>query len=604
MARLPAALDRVPPQSLEAEQSTLGSMMISRTAIEKAVEILTPDDFYRDAHRNIFEAISDLVRRDEPVDLLTVQEELRRRGQLEQVGGQPYLSALIDSVPTAAHCEFYARIVQEKAILRRLIEASGQIIAWAHEEEDEVDAIVDQAERLIFSVAQRQLTAYFRHLKPLLFDALERLDAVRQTHDRITGIPTGLTELDDITSGLQPSDFVVVAGRPSMGKTALCLNIAVNAARARRLPVAIFSLEMSKEQLVQRMICSEARVDGIRLRTGYLREGPDSDYVRVTRAVGMLGELPIFIDDSSDLTAIEMRAKCRRLRAEQGGLGLVVIDYLQLVRGHGRAENRNQEISMIARSLKGLARELQVPVVALSQLSRAVERRDDKRPMLSDLRECVVGETQLVDAKTGALVPIRAVKPGHLVLGLGDRRKLGAFAVRDVWSTGVKPVFRLTSWAGHVVTATANHPFLTAAGWRRLGELCPGDRIATATPRRALEGGDLLWDGVRRIEPAGEAQVYDIRVPGCGNFLGNGVVLHNSGSIEAEADLVMMLYRSRYYQREGEGIEGEEAAPQPVPGEEQVEESELIVAKHRNGPTRTIKLAFLRRYARFENLAD
>jgi replicative DNA helicase len=467
MAKLPSALDRVPPQSLEAEQSTLGSMLISHAAVEKAMDLLRPEDFYRDAHRNVFEAICDLAQRDEKADLLTVQEELRRRGQLELAGGQPYLSALIDSVPTAAHCEFYARIVQEKAILRRLIEASGQIIAWAHEEEDEVDTIVDNAERLIFGVAQRHLSQYFLPLRQLVFDAMEKYEAIKHTHDRITGVPTGLTELDDMTAGLQPSDFIIVAGRPSMGKTALALSIAVNAAKLRQVPVAIFSLEMSKEQLVQRMLCSEARIESIRLRTGYLREyvdGGESDLQRFVRAYGQLGELPIFVDDATDISAMEMRAKCRRLRAEHGNLGLVVIDYLQLIRGHGKAENRNQEISVIARSLKGLARELEVPVIALSQLSRAVERREDKRPMLSDLRE--------------------------------------------------------------------------------------------------------------------------------------------SGSIEAEADLVMMLYRSSYYDRQDSSGEGDASPPARSPGQEQVEQSELIVAKHRNGPTGLVKLAFLRQYARFENLAD
>jgi replicative DNA helicase len=535
--------------------------------------------------------------------MLTVTEELRRRGQFDLVGGQPYLSTLIDSVPTPAHCKFYARIVQEKSILRRLIDAAGQVMAWAYEEEEEVDDIVDKSERRIFEVAQRHLSQYFVPLRPLLFDALERLDVVQQSHERLTGMPTGFTELDEMTSGLQPSDFIVVAGRPSMGKTALCLNIAVNAAQARRLPIALFSLEMSKEQLVQRMICSEARVNGIRLRTGYLREGRDgreSDMVRITRAIGTLGELPIYIDDVSDITAMEMRAKCRRLRAEHNGLGLVVIDYLQLIRGHGRSENRNQEISLIARSLKGLARELNVPVIALSQLSRAVEKRDDKRPMLSDLRECVVGDTRLINATTGALVPIRNVKPGDVVLGLGDRQKIGAFAVRDVWSTGVKPVFKLTTRTGRVVTATANHPFLTATGWRRLEELRHDEALVAA----AEACRQTRLDTIRKIEPAGEAKVYDIRVPGSGNLLANGVVVHNSGSIEAEADMVMMLYRSRYYNRGEDGTAEEGTPQQPAPGEEQVEESELIIAKHRNGPTGLVKLAFLRQYARFENLAD
>jgi replicative DNA helicase len=875
MARMSGPLDRIPPQSLEAEQATLGSMMIARSAVEQAMELLQPEDFYRDHHRYIFEAISDLVRRDEPADLLTVAEELERQGRLEAIGGKAYLGAVIESVPTAAHCEFYAKRVSEKAVLRRLIDASGQIIAWAHDEEDEVDEIVDRAERLIFGVAQRHLSQYFVHIQPLLFEAMERLEQAQANHERITGVPTGFDVLDDMTAGLQPSDFVIVAGRPSMGKcvractlldhpitgerltieewvlrrvsvvlglsdrgevrptqvadwvdsgvqpcyrvttrtgrsvevtghhpfltvngwkplhdvtvgtkigvprvvpafgrdetwpsdlvrllayyiaegglsrrspeftntdpaivqdfamiigrqfprchvrrsghhyyaaqpgphpgqmsnpvtvwlrelglmgkradakrfpncvwqwsrsylaeflralfscdgtiytiggypriefsvaseglaedvhhalvrfgivaklwqkkercwrveitepesvarfqedigwlgekaarcrrvlprrrsnigqaprevwplvraaaerqaipltevarrsgesvpprgynphgrrglpqnrlaayaevlddpvlrniagqdiywdeivaieavgehqvydltvpdganfiaqdvcvhnTSLALAMGVNAAVRRNVPVALFSLEMSKEQLVQRMICSEAKVNAVRLRTGYLQDsgdGREGDWRKLTRAIGKLGGLPIYIDDGTDLTTREMRAKCRRLRAESG-LGLVVVDYLQLIRGAGRTENRTQEISEIARDLKSLAREMKVPVVALSQLSRAVERREDKRPMLSDLRE--------------------------------------------------------------------------------------------------------------------------------------------SGSIEAEADIVMMLYRSSYY-RIGQQGEGEESAPVRV-GAEDMEKSELIIAKHRNGPVGTVELGFLRQYARFENLAD
>ena len=453
--------DRLPPQSIDAEQSTLGAALISRSAVERVLEVLERDDFYLEAHRKIYDVIAHLSERDQPVDLLSVPEELRRRGQLEQVGGISYISTLENSVPTAAHVEFYARIVSEKSTLRKLIHASGEIIASSYEQADEVDHIVDNAERLIFAVAQRRVNQGFAHIRPVVLDALERLETVRANDSRITGIPTGLTPLDGMTSGLQRGDLVIVAGRPSMGKTALCLTFAVNAAMQAEEPVAIFSLEMSKEQLAQRMICSEAKVDGMRLRTGFLRShgenDDESDWTRLGRAIGRLGDLPIYIDDSSDISVLDMRAKCRRLKSEHG-LGMVVIDYLQLIRGHGKQENRNQEISIIARSLKSMARELDVPVVALSQLSRGVERREDKRPMLSDLRE--------------------------------------------------------------------------------------------------------------------------------------------SGSIEAEADIVMMLYRSRYYNRDEDG------AAEPPPGQEWMEESELIVAKHRNGPVGTVRLGFLRRYARFEDLAE
>jgi replicative DNA helicase len=382
--------DRLPPQSLDAEQAVLGAALISRTAVERVLEMLERDDFYLEAHRRIFDVLIYLSERDLPADVLTVPEELRRREQLDQVGGMAYVYTLAESVPTAAHVEYYARTVTEKSTLRKLIQAAGEITAVAHEQEEDVDQIVDRAERLVFTVAQRRMRQGFIPIRPVLFDAMERLDQVRTSDSRLTGIPTGFAELDQMTSGFQAGDLIIVAARPSMGKTALCLGIGVQAAALSGQPIALFSLEMSKEQLAHRMICSEARVDSMRLKTGYLRTSGDdeeSDYVRLGRAVGRLGELPVFIDDSSDISVLEMRAKCRRLKSEHGGLGLVVVDYLQLVRGHGRQENRNQEISVIARTLKGMARELNVPVLALSQLSRLVERRDDKRPMLSDLRE-------------------------------------------------------------------------------------------------------------------------------------------------------------------------------------------------------------------------
>lgn len=376
-------LDRIPPQNLEAEQSTLGSMMIDRAALDKGLDILRPQDFYREAHQIIFEVLASLAERGEPVDIVTVQEELRSRNKLEAVGGTEYLMALIDSVPTAANVEYYARIVEEKAILRRLIDACTQVIAECHGPIDDVDSVVDHAERLVFQVSQRRMGQYFSPLGVLAHKAFEQIEEQCQHKLTVTGLPTGFKDLDAITSGLQPSDLIIVAARPSMGKTAFCLDIARHVAVREKQPVAIFSLEMSKEQLALRLICSECRVDAHRVRTGYLS---DKDWSKVAEGVGRLYEAPIFIDDSTDITALQMRGKCRRLKAERG-LSLVVVDYLQLMQAHKRADNRNQEISEIARSLKGLARELGVPVIALSQLSRAVEQRVDKRPMLADLRE-------------------------------------------------------------------------------------------------------------------------------------------------------------------------------------------------------------------------
>jgi replicative DNA helicase len=367
------AFDRVPPQSLENEQGVLGSMMIARSAIEKAREILRPDDFYRDAHRIIFDAICNLNDRSEPADLLTLAEELRRLGHVEQVGGAEYLTTLIDAVPTAANVEYYSRIVQEKAILRNLIEAGMKLVNMGYEPgEDAIATLVDRAEQEVFAIGRFRRQRYFTALKEVLLDAMEMLERRQAAGERVTGVPTGFAMLDQMTSGLQPGDFVVVAGRPSMGKTALCLNFAVNAARRAKLPVGIFTLEMSKEQLVQRLLCAEALVDSTRFRNGYLRQsshGGEGEYTKLVRAMGRLGELSIFIDDSTDLSILEMRSKSRRLQSE-AGLGLVIVDYLQLARGSGFSENRNQEISLIARGLKSLARELNCPVVALSQLPR------------------------------------------------------------------------------------------------------------------------------------------------------------------------------------------------------------------------------------------
>lgn len=378
-----ASRDLIPPQNLEAEQSVLGAMIIDRSAVERALEILKPDDFYREAHQRVFEAMWDLAERSEPVDLVTLSDALRVRQQLDQVGGVSYLATLADIVPTTANVEYYAKIVEEKAILRRLIEASSRITGWAYDQPDEVTNIVDRAEQEIFKVGQRRMGSFFYPIKSLVADGWDAIEAAYEDQSDVTGVDTGFDKLNFMTSGLQPSDFIIVAARPSMGKTAFSLGMAVNAAKAQNQAVAVFSLEMSKEQLTMRMITSEARVNAHRLRTGYLRDG---DWSKIADAVARLSDLKVFIDDSSDITPMQMRAKCRRLAAEHK-LGLIVIDYLQLIHGGGRDENRNQEITTIARSLKAMAKELNVPVIALSQLSRAVERREDKRPMLSDLRE-------------------------------------------------------------------------------------------------------------------------------------------------------------------------------------------------------------------------
>jgi replicative DNA helicase len=380
------ALHKLPPQNIEAEQCVLGAILLENDSLLKALEVLKPAHFYRDAHRKIFEAILDLFERSEPIDLLTVSEALRKRSQLEEVGGATYLATLLETIPTAANIRYHARMVRENAILRSLINVSTEVIAECYEHTEDVEELLDRAERMIFEISEQRVNAAFANLKELLKDSIRYTEQLYERHELITGLPTGFRDFDQLTAGLQPSDLIIIAARPSMGKTAFALNIARNAGvrlREPRQAVAIFSLEMSKEQLAMRMLCAEARIDSSRLRRGYLDK---QEWGRLVNAANELSDMPVFIDDSPGLSALDIRAKARRLQAEHG-LGLIIIDYLQLLRGRGRIENRQQEISEISRSLKALAKELRVPVVALSQLSRAVEQRGDRIPQLADLRE-------------------------------------------------------------------------------------------------------------------------------------------------------------------------------------------------------------------------
>ncbi|HOQ24424.1 MAG TPA: replicative DNA helicase [Bacillota bacterium] len=375
--------DRIPPQNLEAERSTLGSMLLDKEAIFRAMEILRPEDFYKEAHRIIFQAVVSLANRNEAVDLVTVTEELRQKNQLEDVGGVPYLTSLVNAVPTAANVEFYARIVEEKALLRGLIQTATEIVNQGYEGAEEVEKIIDQAEQAIFNVAQRRTTRGYTLLKDTLNEAFEKIEKIFESKGGVTGIPTGYSDFDRYTAGLQPSDLIILAARPSMGKTTFALNIAQYAAVEMRIPTVIFSLEMSKEQLAMKLLCAEAGVDNQRIRTGALT---DADWPRLSRALGRLSEARMYIDDTPGVSVMEVRAKARRIKAEEG-LGLVIIDYLQLMQGRAKAESRQQEVSEISRGLKALARELSVPIIALSQLSRAVEQRTVKIPTLADLRE-------------------------------------------------------------------------------------------------------------------------------------------------------------------------------------------------------------------------
>ena len=377
-------VEKVPPNSLEAERCVLGVMLLEKEAIPKVIQVLDRSEvFYSDIHRIIYEGILKLFDSSKPVDLITLREEFRKQGKLEKIGGSSYLVDLINSVITTANVEYYANVIKEKYILRELLKASYEISNLSYEDSLDLEVILDKAQSLIFNVAQHITRSSFSHIKEVLTKTFEHIEAVYQRKEQVTGIPTGFIDLDRLTSGLQNSDLVVVAGRPSMGKTAFALNIVQYAAIQVGVPCLIFSLESAKEQLVERMLCSEAKVNSQKLRTGFLSE---EDWSRLTDAAALLAEAPIYIDDTPNISVMEVRAKARRLKAEKD-LKLVVVDYLQLMAGDRRAENRQQQISEISRSLKALAKELNVPVIAISQLSRAVEQREDKRPRLSDLRE-------------------------------------------------------------------------------------------------------------------------------------------------------------------------------------------------------------------------
>jgi replicative DNA helicase len=378
-----AVAERTLPHNLEAERSVLGAILLHNDAFNLAAEVIDAGDFFREAHRRIFNKMVALTERGDAIDLVTLKEELGRSGDLEEVGGPAYITALVDGVPRSTNVEHYARIIKEKATLRSLIFSANKILATAYEAEEDADAILDQAEHAIFAIADRKIRDGFVSLRELAQGSLDTIERLHARKELITGVPTGFTDLDEMTSGLQPSDLVIIAARPSMGKTSLVLNIAQHVGTKTDMTVGIFSLEMSKEQLFLRMLTGEARIDAHRLRGGFLGE---RDWGKLSRAIGALSESKIFIDDAPAIGVLEMRAKCRRLASEHK-LNLVVIDYIQLMQGRGRFENRTLELASISRALKGLAKELRVPVVVLSQLSRAPESRSDHRPQLSDLRE-------------------------------------------------------------------------------------------------------------------------------------------------------------------------------------------------------------------------
>ncbi len=614
---------RVPPHNIQAEESLLGAMLLSRDAIVAAVEVqISADDFYKPAHGHIYDAITSLYAQGDPADPVTVAESLSRAGVLEGIGGPALLITLQAGTPSIGNAGRYARIIEEHSLLRRLIRVAGDIAEMGYSLPDDVAAAVDEAEAMVFDVAQRRVTDSMATIRDLLSAQLDHLEALFERNQEITGVPTGFIDLDRQLAGLQPSNLVIIGGRPGTGKTSFALGIAAHAALEARTPVLVFSLEMSHRELTQRLLCSEARVDATRMRNGKLLE---SDWPKISHAVGRLGEAPIFIDDNPHLTIMEIRAKARRLKSREG-LGMIVIDYMQLMSGRSNAENRQVEVSEMSRGLKILARELNVPVIALSQLSRNLESRADKRPVLADLREsgCMPASTRLLRADNGEDISL-----GELVLSqeqpvvwsVDEHQRLVPAQLVKAFPSGIKPVFKLRLSSGRSVDATANHRFLTINGWTRLDELQPGSFVAV--PRRlpelvgsshhqAMPSGpwqssrhgliapaekvtgvepagmtvsDLHWDEIITVTPLGIQPTFDATVAGTHNFIANGVVAHNS--LEQDADVVIFLYRDEVYNRDT-----------PDRGT-----AEVIVAKHRNGPIGVTHLAFLDHYTRFANMA-
>jgi replicative DNA helicase len=468
---------KLPPHSIEAEQSVLGGLMLDSAAWDQIADRVVAEDFYRNDHRLIFEAAAVLIERSQPCDAVTLSGHLESLGLLEQVGGLSYLGGLARDTPTTANIRAYADIVRERSVLRQLITAGNQIVGSALDPEGrEAREIVDEAERAVFEIAERGSRGKvgFRTVKSILPDVVNRIDELYHSDGSMTGIPTGFKKLDEMTSGLQPGDLIIIAGRPSMGKSTLAVNIAENAALGSNKSAAIFSMEMSAESLTLRMISSLGRINQSNLRSGRLEE---QDWPRIDSAMTQLSNAKIFIDETPGLTPTEIRARSRRLKRERG-LDLIVVDYLQLMQVAGTKENRATEISEISRSLKALAKELKVPVIALSQLNRGVEQRVEKKPVMSDLRECVTGETPVMLAD-GRRVPIRElVGQTPEVWAMSEDQKIIKAQSDLVWSKGVRQVFRVALASGRSLRATSNHRVFTGDGWKVVGELEIGSRVA------------------------------------------------------------------------------------------------------------------------------
>jgi replicative DNA helicase len=571
-----AAAMRVPPSDLEAEQALLGCLLIDAEAITTVRDAVAPEDFYAEKHAHMYRAAVALADSGNPIDTVTLRDQLERGPGVGRAGGLDYIAELSLAVPSAASVKYYAEIVVAHSLRRRLIQAGGEVTRLGFDATTRVEDAIDSAEQTVFRVGESQhRNAEAQHVAPIVRETWALLETRLQQKRLVHGVPTNFAKLDALTQGLQPGELVILAARPSVGKTSFALNIARNAAVLAGKPVVVFSLEMSKQALAQRLICAEAKVDNYLMRTGQL----DSlAYQHIAMALDTLTQAELWIDDTPALAISTLRARARRMKA-QYGIELIVIDYLQLMHG-GRQESRVQEVSDISSGLKAIAKELQVSVLALSQLSRESERRENKRPQLSDLRDsgCLAGSTPVFLPDVGSSRPISELVglDGFRVLALDtDTWKLGSQPMRRVFATGHREVFDLRTRLGRQIRATANHQFLTIAGWERLDALTTGERLALP---RALASGtdsDVQWDQIESITPAGREDVFDLSVDAAGhNFVAGDIIVHNS--IEQDADVVLFLYREGLHKPDVDRAK-----------------TELIVAKNRNGPTDEIPLVFV-----------
>jgi len=571
----------VPPHSDDAEAAVLGAILLDSRALYYVADLLKPEDFYHESYGNIYRACLQLSERNEPVDNVTVCNELESMGLLDKVGGYAAIANLQASVPTSANVEHYALIVARDAVKRRLIQAGYDISRLGYDQSLDAEQALNEAQGIIFGLSEQGKVSEFAQMGELLRSAMQRIDVMQERGRPIVGISSGFYDLDNITNGFRNSELIIVAARPSMGKTSFALNVAVNAALKENLPVAVFSLEMTKEQLVERILCSFARINAQHLHRGTLSE---EEYERLASVLGPLEKAPIYIDDAPIVDELQLFAKARRARIKYG-IGLIILDYLQLMKGRYSDENRVLEVSSISRSLKSLARDLDVPVIAISQLNRSPENRPDKRPMLADLREsgCLAAQT-MIYLNDGVARPIGCSL--HLQsLSVLAKPVCGDYVqthvATKVFVSGTKKLYRVETESGKSIEATLNHPFLTPTGWKSLEKLQPGSYIAVIDDKQ----WNTKYEKILKVAYTRTDLVYDMTVPNVHNFVANGFIVHNS--IEQDADLVLFIYREDVYRK---------------PDEPHDNIAELIVAKHRNGPTGTVKLRFVKEHTRFENL--